>query len=65
MKTMHQNIFQQSQSPSYGGIIYLSDFDTIHGGSRNMASRIAADWQFQRHCRKNAEIRDLRAKEGE
>ncbi len=65
MESMHKNIFNQSQAPSYGGIIYLTDFDTIHGRSRNMASRIAADWQFQCHCRKNEEMRDLRAKEGE
>lgn len=65
MKTIHKNILHQSQAPSYGGLIYPSDFDTIHGKSRNMASRIAADWQFQRHCRKNEELRDLRAKDEE
>ena len=47
----------------FGGLIRLSDFDTCHSGSRDMAQRIASDWAFDKQCRKNEEARNNRMKE--
>lgn len=45
---------------TFGGILYNSDFDTNHSGSRNMARRIAQDWMFDKHCASNEKIRNNR-----
>lgn len=50
---------------TFGGIIYLSDFDTNHYGSRNMAKRIASDWRFDANCKKSELAREKRMKEGD
>ena len=63
MTVKHTNDYYSNHPSHFGGILYVSDFDTVHSGSRNMASRIAADWRFDEHCRKNEEVRNLRAKE--
>ncbi len=62
MKTQNTNLYGNYDS-RFGGIIYQSDFDTTHSGNRNIANRIAADWRFDQHCRKNEEARNLKAKE--
>lgn len=42
------------KSPNtFGGIIYLSDYSVGYGKTRNIASRILSDWDFDRQCRKN------------
>lgn len=41
----------------FGGLIYLSDFDTERPGTHNIASRIASDIKFEERCKKCAEIR--------
>ena len=47
---------------TFGGLIYLSDFETGHhkksytNGS-NMASRIISDWNFDKQCMINIENR--------
>lgn len=38
---------------TFGGVILASDYDTGHSGSRNMAVRIAAAWNFDNQCRNN------------
>ena len=46
---------------TYGGRIYLSDFDTDHCQGY-MAARIFSDWKFDEQCRKNIELRSRKAK---
>lgn len=48
---------------TYGGLIYPSDFDLDYTGTRNIASRIMADWVFDNQCKKNAKFRDKKYKE--
>ena len=43
---------------TFGGVVYLSDFDTNHRGNHNskgssIARRIIADWSFDNQCIKN------------
>lgn len=45
----------------FGGLIYLSDFDT-ENPCGNIADRIISDWKFDSQCKKNADARDARAK---
>ena len=42
-------------SNTYGGSIYISDFNTSYEGSHNIAERIMADWRFDEQCRKDYE----------
>ncbi len=54
---------------TFGGIIYLSDFETYHRGKDNnngstIASRISSDWKFDEQCRKNIENRERNKKYG-
>lgn len=44
----------------FGGLIYLSDFDTERPGTHNIASRIASDIKFEERCKKSAELRKTR-----
>lgn len=37
---------------TFGGIIYLSDFDTNNSTSRNIAQRIVNDKNFDEQCRR-------------
>lgn len=53
------------ENSHFGGVIRLSDFDTNHFGSRNMAERIASDWNFDRHCKKNEIARNNRMRKEE
>ena len=48
---------------TYGGYIYISDFNTAYEGSHNIAERIFSDWRFDETCRKNYES-SKRMKEG-
>lgn len=50
--------FYDTKHNTFGGTIYLSDFDTDHCGSRNIASRIVSDWGFDQQCKQNARNRD-------
>lgn len=45
---------------TYAGPIYASDFNTEYS-SGTMASRIAASERFDQQCRKDCNMRDLRA----
>lgn len=38
---------------TYGGVILASDYCTDYEGTRNIASRIAADFKFDQDCKKN------------
>lgn len=38
---------------TFGGVILSSDYDTGHSGSRNMATRIVATWNFDNWCKNN------------
>lgn len=38
---------------TFGGVILSSDYDTMHSGSRNMATRIVAAQKFDNWCRNN------------
>lgn len=62
---MKRNTEYEYDNPNshFGGIIKLSDYNTNHSGSRDMARRIASDWNFDKHCRKNEEERNKRMKE--
>ncbi len=51
------NFTNIDNSQYFKGVIYLSDFDTTHAGSRNMATRIAKDWRFDQFCYLNSEAR--------
>lgn len=42
---------------TYGGLIFPSDYCTDYEGTRNIAERIAADWKFDKQCKKNLEAR--------
>ena len=53
------------ENSHFGGVIHLSDFDTNHYGSRNMAQRIISDWKFDANCKKNELARERRIKEGD
>ena len=50
---------------SFGGIIYPSDFETEYysENGRNIASRIASDWNFEKQCLKNEIARERKRKE--
>ena len=36
---------------TFGGVLLSSDYDTGHSGSRNMATRIVAAWNFDNQYR--------------
>lgn len=44
---------------TFGGKIYLSDFDTEYCNG-NIASRIFSDWKFDEECKKNSENKEWR-----
>lgn len=62
MKRNTEYVYNNPNS-HFGGIIRLSDYDTCHPGSRDMAKRIASDLAFDEQCRKNEETRNRRIKE--
>lgn len=41
---------------TYGGGVYISDFNTSYEGSHNIADRIVSDWRFDEQCKRNYEI---------
>ena len=45
---------------TYGGYIFASDFCTDYEGTRNVAERIASDWNFDERCKRNIELRERR-----
>lgn len=47
---------------TFGGLIYPSDFDTNHEGTRNIAERIVQDQRFDEQCRKNIEGKERNKK---
>lgn len=61
MTTQNTNYDYDNPNSHFGGIIYASDFDTNHPGSRNIAKRIASDQRFDVQCRRNEEARDIRS----
>ena len=51
-------ITSKNHSPNtYGGNICISDFCTDYEGKRNIAERIAHDWEFDKQCKRNLENR--------
>ena len=55
------NHLHETAHRTFGGVIYLSDFNTGSRGRNNtkgspIANRIAGDHQFDRQCRINREI---------
>lgn len=57
-KTNHK-IINYDDHTRFGGLIYLSDFDT-ETPCGDIADRIVEDWKFDEQCRRNAEARDAR-----
>lgn len=51
------NFILSENRNTYGGLIFASDFCTDYEGTKNIAERIAADRQFDKQCKKNAEAR--------
>lgn len=49
----------QTDYSTFGGIIYLSDFNTSHPAG-NIAQRIVSDINFDRQCKRNSEIRTIK-----
>lgn len=47
----------QTDYSTFGGILYLSDFNTSHP-TGNIVQRIVSDMSFDRQCRRNSEIRN-------
>ena len=46
---------------TFGGLIYLSDFNTEHKGtitkrSSTLATRILSDWSFDKQCARDKEL---------
>lgn len=51
-----------TEKNTFGGLIYLSDFETEYRGKTkttgsNIASRILSDWRFDKQCLQNIEQR--------
>lgn len=63
MTTETTREFYHNYNSHFGGIIFPSDYDTCHSSTRNIASRIANDWNFDRYCKKNEEARNKRMME--
>ena len=70
---MKRNIITSSnyyESNTFGGYIYLSDFETDYRGKNqeesSIAKRIASDWRFDNTCRVQTEnkIRQAAYKKG-
>jgi len=61
---MKRNTEYDNPNSHFGGIILPMDYNTIYPVSHNMASRIASDWNFDEHCRRNEEARNKRMREG-
>lgn len=66
MASENFTIKNHSDHSRFGGLIYVSDFETYYapnttraGGSR-IAERIVSDWKFDRACSMNAKTRQLR-----
>ena len=38
---------------TYGGHIYVTDFNTSYDRTKNIANRIESDWKFDEQCMKN------------
>lgn len=62
MTTENTRYDYDNKNSHFGGIIYASDFDTIHIGSRNIAKRIASDLEFDKQCQRNEEERNRKIK---
>lgn len=59
-ETFNRHGFYKVDHTKFGGIIYLSDFNTDYRGKDNVngspiAMRIVRDAQFDRQCKKNRE----------
>lgn len=63
MNTRNRLTDYDNSHSRYSGLIYLSDFNTDYSETHNIASRIAADWRFDRQCQKNEEVRERRYRE--
>lgn len=60
MKTLRTENNYNTDHTRFGGLIYLSDFDTEHRKKKNtngsvIAGRILRDLNFDQRCRKNIE----------
>ena len=56
------NFILSESRNTYGGYIFASDFCTDYEGTRNIATRIVADWNFDRQCKKNIENKKYSSK---
>lgn len=51
--------FQTGLSKTYGGKVYMSDFETDYSKPAcYITNRIVADWSFDKTCKKQTLIRD-------
>lgn len=62
-----KNYYTQSNyadHTTFGGTIYLSDFETDYVGKSqkdsSIARRIMSDWRFDQQCKRNREKGDIR-----
>ncbi len=58
---MTENFYKTSSNKmnysTFGGLIYLSDYDTSHTPG-NIVQRIITDMNFDKQCKRNSENRD-------
>ena len=64
---MTENFYTSANHNTFGGHIYLSDFETDYAGKTNshgspIAQRIESDRRFDERCRKNIECRKYKKK---
>lgn len=66
MTENYYTLSNYSDHTTFGGCIYLSDFNTdFRGKDQNessIAKRIASDWKFDKTCKVQSENRDRQAK---
>lgn len=65
MTTENTRYDYEDPNSHFGGVIRASDFNTNYSDSRNIANRIASDWNFDKQCKKNEEVRNNRMKENQ
>lgn len=63
MVTTHYIINNNEGNTNFRGKVYSFDFDTDYRETKHIADRIISDTKFDKECKRNALIRDLREKE--
>jgi len=63
-ETFYRTGTHKIDNSTFGGVICFSDFNTNYRGKENIggsfiASRIVADWKFDKKCRENRESNNI------